>query len=57
MIPAPPQARVSQKKPKSEFQAFDELATRLLNVPRSSLPTLQTTKRKTAKRTAKPVAL
>ena len=53
MIPGPPQASGQRKKPKSEFQAFDELATRLLNVPRSALPSSQTTKRKPAKRTAK----
>ncbi len=47
MIPAQPQAK-SGPKPKSEFEAFEVLASKLLNVPKSALST--TRKNATVKR-------
>jgi hypothetical protein len=46
MIPAPPQARGS-KKPKTEFEAFDALAGRLLNVPKTAIAPKKKPKKKT----------
>ncbi len=36
MIPGPPKM-AGKKKPKTEFEAFDALASRLLKVPKSAI--------------------